>query len=67
MKQNDEHQHEGGKNVVGVSPLCLGRLIVALFLSISLVVVSLVPRLHLTCIGLSTRVLGHVDQLHVHC
>ena len=34
MKQNDEHQDEGQKNV-GVSPLCLGRAMVTSFLSTS--------------------------------
>ena len=34
MKQNDERQDEGQKNV-GVSPSCLGRAMVASFLSTS--------------------------------
>ena len=34
MKQNDERQDEGQKNV-GVSPSCLGRAMVASFVSTS--------------------------------
>ena len=35
MKQNDEHQDEGQKIFVGISPSCLGRTMVASFLSTS--------------------------------
>ena len=35
MKHNDEHQDEGRKNVFGFSPSCLGRAMVASFLSTS--------------------------------
>ena len=54
---------KGEKIFVDVSLSCLGRAMVASFLSIEpLVVVSLVPRPHLYWSEYSTRLLAHVDQ-----
>ena len=62
MKQNDEHQDEGQKVFVGLSPSCLGSVILASFLSIEPVVVSLIPRSHLYWSEYKTSLLAHMDQ-----